>query len=159
MYFGRNLPGTEYKLEMTWKGRRCMKQFWYTVLQILWGFPQTLLGFAVFLRLRKATHYRYHGAVVTEWKKRTGMSLGLFLFVPEGDYGKDFLVHEYGHTIQSLLLGPLYLVVIGVPSVLWCNLRCFINFRRKKCISYQKLYAERWANHLGEKITGEKVRL
>ena len=136
-----------------------MKQFWYTVLQILWGFPQTLLGFAVFLRLRRMPHYRYHGAVVTEWKKWTGLSLGLFVFVPEGNAGKDFLVHEYGHTIQSLVLGPLYLVGIGLPSVVWCNLRCFINLRKKKNISYQKLYAERWANHLGEKTTGEKARL
>ena len=29
------------------------------------------------------------------------------------------LVHEYGHTIQSLILGPLYLVLIGIPSTLW----------------------------------------
>lgn len=136
-----------------------MKQFWYGVLQILWGFPQTLLGFAVFLRLRKAPHYRYHGAVVTEWRKATGVSLGMFVFLPEGTKGKEFLVHEYGHTIQSLLLGPLYLPVIGVPSVLWCNLRCFEKLRRKKRISYQKLYTERWANRLGEKTTGEKARL
>ncbi len=136
-----------------------MKRFFYTVLQILWGFPQTLLGFAVFLRLRKASHFRYHGAVVTEWRRSTGVSLGMFIFIPEGKRGRDFLVHEYGHTIQSLLLGPLYLFVVGIPSVLWCNLRCFETMRRKKKISYQKLYTERWANHLGEKSTGENVRL
>lgn len=136
-----------------------MKQFFYVVLQIFWGFPQTLLGFAVFLRLRKVHHYRYHGAVVTEWKKTTGLSLGLFIFVPAGYMGNDFLVHEYGHTIQSLLLGPLYLFVIGVPSVLWCNMRCFARLRKKKNISYQKLYSECWANYLGEKTTGEKARL
>lgn len=136
-----------------------MKPFLYTVLQILWGFPQTLLGFAVFLRLRKAPHSRYRGAVVTEWKKPTGLSLGLFVFIPEGKTGKDFLVHEYGHTIQSLLLGPLYLLIIGAPSVLWCNLRCFSKLRRKRGIPYQYLYTERWANRWGEKVTGEKVRL
>lgn len=136
-----------------------MRHFWYAVLQIIWGFPQTLLGFAVFLRLRRMPHYRYHGAVVTEWKKPTGVSLGLFVFVPEGDYGKDFLVHEYGHTIQSLILGPLYLLVVGVPSAAWCNAPCFSNLRRKKKIAYQAFYTERWANRLGEKTTGEKVRL
>ena len=136
-----------------------MKRLFYIVLQILWGFPQTLLGFAVFLRLRKLPHYRYHGAVVTEWKRSSGVSLGLFVFIPEGSFGKDFIVHEYGHTIQSLLLGPIYLLVVGVPSVLWCNLRCFATLRKKKGVSYQKLYTERWANWLGEKTTGEKVRL
>lgn len=136
-----------------------MKRFVYVILQILWGFPQTLLGFAVFLCNMKATHSRYHGAIVTEWKKRTGLSLGLFLFVPEEAYGQDFLVHEYGHTIQSLLLGPLYLIVIGIPSALWCNLRCFADLRRKKGMPYQKLYTECWANRLGEKTTGEKAVL
>ncbi len=136
-----------------------MKQIGYGVLQILWGFPQTLLGFAVFLCNTKASHYRYHGSIVTEWKKKTGLSLGLFLFVPAGNTGKDFLVHEYGHTIQSLLLGPFYLLVIGIPSVLWCNLRCFAKLRRKRRISYQHLYTERWANRLGEKTTGEKAML
>ena len=136
-----------------------MKQIGYSILQILWGFPQTLFGFAVFLCTVKAPHYRYHGAIVTEWKKKTGLSLGMFLFVPEGNTGRDFLVHEYGHTIQSLVLGPFYLFVIGLPSALWCNLRCFANLRRKRRISYQKLYTERWANRLGEKTTGERVRL
>lgn len=136
-----------------------MKEIGYGILQILWGFPQTLVGFAVFLCNMKAPHYRYHGAVVTEWKNSTGLSLGMFLYVPEGKKGKDFLVHEYGHTIQSLALGPLYLVVIGIPSVLWCNLQCFAKLRRRRGISYQNLYTERWANRWGEKTTGERVRM
>lgn len=136
-----------------------MKRIGYGILQIIWGFPQTLLGFAVFLRLRKSPHYRYHGAIVTEWKKTTGLSLGLFVFVPEGNPGKDFLVHEYGHTIQSLVLGPLYLFVVGIPSAVWCNLPWCIAFRRKRKCSYQSFYTERWANRCGERTTGEKVRL
>lgn len=32
---------------------------------------------------------------------------------------QTLLVHEYGHTIQSMILGPLYLIVIGIPSTLW----------------------------------------
>jgi len=131
-----------------------MKTNVYSILQILWGLPQTLLGFAVFLRFCKEPHYRYHGVVVTEWKKKKGLSLGLFLFIPEGDYGKDFLVHEYGHTIQSLLLGPLYLLVIGLPSVLWCNLPWCVAFRRKKKILYRSFYTECWADRWGEKRMG-----
>lgn len=136
-----------------------MKRIMYGILQILWGLPQTLLGFAVFLRFRKAPHFLYHGALVTEWKNRTGLSLGLFLFIPEGKKGQDFLVHEYGHTIQSLVLGPFYLLVIGIPSALWCNVSLLVKLRRKKQISYQAFYTERWANRWGEKTTGEKVRL
>lgn len=28
--------------------------------------------------------------------------------------------HEYGHQLQSYILGPLYLLIIGLPSGLWC---------------------------------------
>ena len=136
-----------------------MKQLLYTILQLVWGLPQTLFGFAVFLRWRSAPHSRYHGAIVTEWKKRTGLSLGLFLFVPEGTGGKDFLVHEYGHSIQSLVLGPLYLLVIGLPSAVWCNLPCCGTLRKRKRISYQSFFTERSANKWGEKVTGERARL
>lgn len=136
-----------------------MKTVWYSVLQIIWGLPQTLLGFAVFLRLHKKPHFRYHGAIVTRWNKRTGLSLGFFLFIPEGEEGKEFIVHEYGHTIQSLLLGPLYLIVVGIPSLLWCNLPLFEKIRRTQKISYQAFFTECWANCLGEKMTGEKVQL
>lgn len=132
-----------------------MKIIGYRFLQILWGLPQTLLGFAVFLCFCKETHYRYHGAVVTEWNKSTGLSLGLFIFVPAGEEGKEFLVHEYGHTIQSLLLGPLYLLVIGLPSVVWCNLPRCVTLRRKRRIPYRWFYTERWADRLGEKMEGE----
>ena len=135
--------------------RRCsMKIIGYRFLQILWGLPQTLLGFAVFLRFCKDPHHRFYGAVVTEWKKQTGLSLGLFIFVPEGEEGKDFLAHEYGHTIQSLLLGPLYLLVIGLPSVVWCNFPRCVTLRRKRRIPYRWFYTERWADRLGEKRIG-----
>lgn len=136
-----------------------MKRFLYALLQCTWGILQTLAGFFVFLRWKKAPHELYHGAVVTRWKLRSGMSLGMFLFVPEGRYGDGFLVHEFGHTIQSLILGPLYLPVIGLPSVLWCNLPCFVNLRRKKQCSYNSMYAERSANFWGEKITKERAEL
>lgn len=136
-----------------------MRAILYGILQIFWGLPQTLLGFAVFLCFCRGKHYRYRGAVVTEWKKRCGLSLGLFLFVPEGDYGKNFLVHEYGHTIQSLLLGPLYLLVIGIPSAVWCNLPWCVSCRRKKKRAYSEFYTERWANRLGEKKTGERATI
>lgn len=142
---------TRCRIRYDTKRRSGMKQIWYGILQVIWGMPQTLLGFAVFLCLYKQPHYRYRGAVVTGWKKRTGLSLGLFLFVPEGTSGKDFLVHEYGHTIQSLILGPLYLLVIGLPSVVWCNLPWCVTFRRKRKISYYAFYTEWWANRLGER--------
>lgn len=136
-----------------------LKRFLYGIIQCTWGLPQTLLGFAVFLWCRRSSRSFYHGALVTEWKRNTGLSLGLFLFVPRGKTGQEFLVHEYGHTIQSLFLGPLYLFLIGIPSAIWCNLSWCDNMRKKKELSYHDLYTERWANRLGERTTGEKAKI
>lgn len=147
-----------------------MKTFLYIIWQCTWGFLQTLLGFAHFLIYIKCKHYFYHGAIVTEWNNRSSVSLGLFVFVTAEPYfyeklkneysmeelSKRLLVHEYGHTIQSLLLGPLYLIVIGIPSTLWGFLPYFNNKRKNESLSYFSCYTERWANVLGEKVTKEK---
>jgi len=36
--------------------------------------------------------------------------------IPDDEIEQRTLVHEYGHTIQSIILGPLYLLIIGIPS-------------------------------------------
>jgi hypothetical protein len=52
------------------------------------------------------------------------VSLGLFVFYGVKDssryvpFGRENRDHEYGHSIQSRWLGPLYLVVVGLPSTL-----------------------------------------
>ncbi len=66
------------------------------------------------------------------------------------------LVHEYGHTIQSLILGPYYLLLIGLPSMLWLRLPVFQKLRNRKHISYYSFYTEKWADFCGEKITGQE---
>lgn len=64
------------------------------------------------------------------------------------------LVHEYGHTIQSAILGPLYLIIIGIPSTIWGF--AFERKRKIEQIPYGLFFTERWANQLGERITSEK---
>ena len=142
----------------------------YGVWQCIWGFPQSLLGLINFLIHIKEKHYLYHGAIITEWNNKSSVSLGMFVFVTtepffyeklKGEYSKEelsarLLVHEYGHTIQSLLLGPLYLIVIGIPSTLWGFLPYFYNKRQNERLSYFSFFTEKWANQLGEKVTGEK---
>lgn len=69
---------------------------------------------------------------------------------------KRLLVHEYGHTIQSLILGAIYLIVIGIPSTLWGFIPKLSKKRKDKQISYFSFFTEHWANRLGEKVTKEK---
>ena len=146
-----------------------MKKFLYILIQCTWGFPQTLLGLIVFIMNIKNKHYIYHGAIITERNAPSSVSLGLFVFtttnpmkdkrtenkIPDEELKNRLLVHEYGHTIQSLIFGPLYLIVMGIPSTLWGFLPYFQN-QRNKGISYFSFFTEKFANYLGEKVTKEK---
>jgi len=129
-----------------------------------------VLGAVLLLVHIRDKHFWYHGAVVTQWKNKSSVSLGMCVFVTEEPYfyeklkaeynieelSRRLLVHEYGHTIQSLILGPLYLPVMGIPSTLWGFLPACNAKRKKEQISYFRFFTERWANALGEKVTGEK---
>jgi len=118
-----------------------------------WGVIQTLVGFAGFLIYIKKPHYFYKGSVITVVKGNWGgISLGAFIFI-DADITKpdasksNFINHEYGHTLQSILLGPLYLFVIGLPSIIWA--RFFDKWRHKHKKSYHWFYIERLADKFG----------
>lgn len=143
-----------------------MKKVIYVLIQWTWRFLQTFLGFILFLINIKNEHIFYHGAIITRIKGKTSISLGMFAFVgldlemdkrlenriPDDEIEQRTLVHEYGHTIQSIILGPLYLLIIGIPSSIWA-----MTFNNKgNTISYYSFYTEKWANALGEKVTKEK---
>lgn len=82
----------------------------------------------------------------------SGTSLGHFIFLkPRHD--KTVFKHEYGHVKQSYILGWLYLIVVGLPSVI-------NNLQSRKWIKdglsnseiesrYFSRYPEAWADKLG----------
>ena len=142
----------------------------YMLLQWIWGLPQTLVGAILFVMNKDFPHYSYKGAIITQWKSKSSVSLGMFLFVTddpffyypklrmeydEDQFSKMLIVHEYGHTIQSLIFGPFYLFAVGIPSFAWGFLPVFVRKRTVNGVSYFSAYPEKWANKLGEKATGE----
>ena len=127
----------------------------FLFVQCTWGAAQTLLGFLLFLRFLRAPHRCYCGSISTRWKLDGGISLGLFIFTPDREeaWCRQMEVHEYGHAWQSLLLGPLYLIIVGLPSILWARLPGCIRMRRERQVPYSAFYTERWADRLGEAMT------
>ena len=125
-----------------------MRRALFVLLQCTWGLPQTLVGLVVYLicRARGCRRFFFGGAVCTEWRRDDGVSLGLFIFCPK-DGGIH--LHEYGHTFQSLWFGPLYLLFVSLPSLLWAGLPHFRRMRREKQIPYSRLYCEGWADRIG----------
>lgn len=132
------------------------------MLQFTWGALQTAAGAVLTLILIKRRHFIYRGSVACEWGRGESLSLGLFIFISEqaqGRFREELCAHEYGHSVQSMLLGPLYLPFIALPSALWCMLPACKRHRSVKGISYYGFYPERWANGIAEKLTGERFTL
>ena len=144
----------------------------YRLLQWTWGLPQTMLGAIIYQCYRNRPHTTFHGASVTIWPYRSSMSLGMFLFLSEEllrgqpqekpvfrkeTFARKLLVHEYGHTIQSLIFGPFYLLTVGLPSITWANLPTFRKYRIKNRKSYYSVYPEKHADKLGERFLHEKA--
>ena len=141
-----------------------MKQFLYILCQWTWGLPQNLVGGALYLwyRLHGCPHFRYQGAFGVVWTRKAGsMSMGSFLFMhPSWDpENRDLLAHEYGHTIQSLFFGPLYLLTVGLPSIVWAGSPAMRVLRRERKISYDSVYPEKQATSLGRRYAKSAVRM
>lgn len=117
----------------------------------IFEFPQNIIGsiaFKTYTRIGKRPYYRYRDAYVVHVKGHWGaISLSRYIFADDNYYKSNLIKHEYGHTIQSKLLMPLYLQVVGIPSLLWNRL--FKGYRRRKNKSYYSFYTESWANRLG----------
>jgi len=106
----------------------------------------------MYLSEPELNHYGdYEGALVVRWNNPRSLSMGMYIFLSR-DADDRVLKHEYGHCIQSEILGPLYLIAVGIPSLIWCN--CKPVSKKWKCgqRSYYSVYPENWADSLGHAI-------
>lgn len=121
------------------------------IILYVWQLPQNLLGLLVILFTR-AKHQNC--CYVANSKRYFGVSLGNYIIFGTGywGYSKKDLLHEMGHQKQSLYLGPLYLIIIGLPS--FCG-NIFDRVFHKKWLSARRIkwyYSqpwEKWADKLG----------
>lgn len=134
-----------------------MKRLMFILIQALWGFPQTLLGLVLYLANRKMPHVNFHGAIVTPWNRSGSVSLGPFIFLSnkvKDEFVSNLVVHEYGHCVQSLIFGPAYLLIVGIPSIIWGEWPTLQKKREENDLPYFTFFTERFANYLGTKLTG-----
>jgi hypothetical protein len=132
-----------------------MKKGLFVLINILgyvWQLPQHLLAVVLLLIYRRhIVETRLHNTSIVficDKFMSAGISLGNFIFLTERSvfYDKNVIAHEYGHSLQSYMFGLLYLLIIGIPSLI-NNLRSRTNADIRK--RYYKLYPERWADQLG----------
>ena len=116
------------------------------ILDFIWELPQNIIGFliALFFGFDSVSRETLNDgkALVFTWKlSKWNISLGWFQIVSK-NASKTTVSHEVGHSHQSLYLGWLYLIFIGLPSNIWAGL---IHKHTDK--SYYWFYTERWADH------------
>lgn len=120
----------------------------------IWQLPQNLLGLCLLLYYKhEKVYHKLNGRTFyfTD-EMSSGISLGNFIIMNRQDK-EDGMRHEYGHSTQSRILGPLYLIVIGLPSIIFNIIdRYFIEPRvgwLESCRIYYSTPWEHWADLLG----------
>ena len=124
------------------------------LILFIWQLPQHIVaiiyfGYLVMMCKDLGVDSRYKQATVIPCIMRGAVTLGDYVFVGLNSEYRKTVKHELGHTIQSKILGPLYLIVIGIPSITYCGLRRLFPSLRKK--NYYDFFSEKSANYLSEK--------
>lgn len=123
------------------------------LILFVWQLPQHILAGILFLIFRKIYIYPGYSIVENHQVKvylflgfPGGISLGNYIFLNARIASKRTIAHEYGHSRQSLYLGPLYLLIVGLPSITM-NLMSRKNPEFAK--NYYNRFPENWADKLG----------
>ena len=102
------------------RAARIVRTAGYWLVSLTWGSIMTLLGAVIALGMLLTGHRprrlgpNVYFEVGRGWG---GMEYGAFFFV-ERNAARETILHEAGHGIQNLLLGPLMPFVVCIPSAL-----------------------------------------
>lgn len=145
-----------------------MKKFFKGLLNVIlwiWQLPQHIGAlFAIFFSGAKKTTLELDGEKFTIYVAKSfmnsGVSLGNYIILDDVYtgyrqstlYKKLTIKHEMGHSVQSKILGPLYLIVIGLFSAggnIWDRM---FYVGKKDQVTREKWYYnlpwEKWADKL-----------
>lgn len=126
------------------------------MFSFIWQLPQNLVGLFMLMwhkkfckheikKISNADGIQYY---LLKHVNDCGISLGNYIFLDsDRSVSKKAVKHEYGHQLQSKRLGWLYLIIIGIPSVIGN-----IIYRKTKFKPYGDYYKqpwEKWADELG----------
>ena len=119
--------------------------YWWLIFILLsiWQLPQLIVALIMIpflgkIKLIKQSKFTF---CFLSTKMEGGISLGPIAYVDSNLALKpEIVAHEAdGHVIDSYILGPLYLFIIGIPSLI--HARCCSNK------NYYEFYTEKLANY------------
>jgi hypothetical protein len=129
-------------------------------IKIIWQLPQYISGLIFKYKFKtkivKVEKYKDSTIYYLSGMKEFGVSFGIYIFVSDDERGKELILHEYGHSIQSKIFGWFFLLIIGLLSVIrfkqFSKKEKHIKTQEEKIDLWKKYYAkytENWANKLG----------
>ena len=120
-----------------------------------WGIIMTLIGAVVAAVMVCLGHKptRHGGCFCFEVGKNWGaISLGLVIVCSKGS-DEHIKNHEFGHSVQNMYFGPLFIFLVAIPSFVRCQYYNWIYTHRPekayKLPDYESIWFERDATQLG----------
>ena len=140
-----------------------MKKFLNIIKEIalwIWQLPQNIVGLVVLaiMGYEKVLTAENGNKIYFSKKMTGGISLGKYSIISKyyirshmtdkAILDLDVTRHEaLGHGTQSRYLGPLYLPVVGLQSIIWAGL--YGSVIPYTTNGYYKFWTEKWADKLG----------
>ena len=127
------------------------------ILAEIWQLPQHIIAYVIMLVKHNSIESMTNDDGILYYLVdnlfNCGVSLGNYIFLDSnGCYDYKTIKHEHGHQIQSLIFGPLYLIVIGLPSITGNIINRITRMYFRKYYDpnfYYKQPWEAWADKLG----------
>ncbi len=136
----------------------------YYILACTWGAIMTVIGALVTIVLAIAMPFTsgkskiifepYHWIYNIKVGKRSWGGLELGLCFLTGRSSRGVAAHEFGHTFQNCLFGPLFPFIVSIPSALWYH----SSKRKTKKIPYDTYWFEDAATQCGLYATSYLTR-
>jgi hypothetical protein len=122
-------------------------------IMFIWQLPQNIIAIMFLLVIKDKDFVSVQTKDDVNFYKiknfDSGVSFGSLVFINAENSDPRTIRHEYGHSLQSRMLGPLYLIVVGLPS-LTMNIICRIKgWDSEYSKNYYNRFPENWADKLG----------
>lgn len=120
------------------------------ILEYVWELPQNIIGI-IWRSIKKEgiitkisnNDIESVNADAYLVKGSGSVTLGRYIFIRQTYDDQSLTIkHECGHVKQSKILGPLYLLIIGIPSILHAWLNNYIGCCKRSNKGYYHFYTE-----------------
>ena len=111
------------------------------ILLAIWQLPQIIIGLIMLLIFRNKTTYTNPYNHITVWNINSGKVFGRACFstgpiiVTCDGVSERTLRHETGHSYDSTLFGPLFHIIVSIPSI------CLFWYRKIKKKDFDWYYS------------------